>query len=247
MSSVTYPVPCEVEARARRSLGTSEAAIYKMVAGALEGRHASRGGVLVDVGCGAGQLWPHLNERFARYIGVDAVRYEDFPAAAEFHQADLDAGTAPLPDDCAEAVVSVETIEHLENPRSLMRELARMAKPGGWVIVTTPNQLSLLSLLTLVVKRRFSAFQDAHYPAHLTALLEVDLQRIAAECGLSEVAIAYSLRGRVALTSWHYPQFLARLFPRALSDNLLLVGRKISSDSSAHAPILSTHLRQKVD
>jgi 2-polyprenyl-3-methyl-5-hydroxy-6-metoxy-1,4-benzoquinol methylase len=132
----------------------------------------------------------------------------------------------PLPDACADAVVAVETIEHLENPRSLMRELARLVKPGGLVVVTTPNQLSLLSLLTLVVKQRFSAFQDVHYPAHLTALLEVDLKRIAAECGLSDVSIAYSLQGRLVLTPWHYPRVLAKLFPRALSDNLLLVGKK---------------------
>jgi hypothetical protein len=86
--------------------------------------------------------------------------------------------------------------------------------------------LSLLSLLTLVVKRRHSAFQDVHYPAHLTALLEVDLRRIAAECGLAEVAVEYTLQGRVVLTPWHYPRALARLAPRLCSDNLLLVCRK---------------------
>jgi 2-polyprenyl-3-methyl-5-hydroxy-6-metoxy-1,4-benzoquinol methylase len=225
MTSVVYPLLGEVEARARRSLGASESAIYAMVARALDECQAS-GGVLVDVGCGTGQLWPCLRMRFARYIGVDAVRYEAFPVEAEFHYVDLNSGVAPLPDECADVVASVETIEHLENPRLFMRELARMVKPGGWVIVTTPNQLSLLSLLTLIFKQRFSAFQDVHYPAHLTALLEVDLKRIAAECGLSQVSIAYSRRGRLVLTPWHYPRFLARLFPRALSDNLLLIGRK---------------------
>ena len=214
----------DVETRARASLGVSDAAIYRLVAEALDGRRA--GGVLVDVGCGVGNLWPFVSNRFDDYIGVDAVRYQDFPAHAKFSRADFDAGRVPLPDACADAVVAVETIEHLENPRSLMRELARLVKPGGLVVVTTPNQLSLLSLLTLVVKQRFSAFQDVHYPAHLTALLEVDLKRIAAECGLVDVSIAYSLQGRVVLTPWHYPRVLAKLFPRALSDNLLLIGKK---------------------
>ena len=220
-----YRVACEVEERARQSLGTSDAAIYRMVAGVLKERHGG-GGVLVDVGCGVGQLRSYVREHFTRYIGVDAVRYQDFPADAEFHLVDLDTGKASLPDACADAVAAVETIEHLENPRAFMRELVRLVKPGGLVVVTTPNQLSLLSLLTLVVKRRFSAFQDVHYPAHLTALLEIDLKRIAAECGLSDVQIRYSLQGRIVLTPWHYPRALARLFPRALSDNLLLVGRK---------------------
>ena len=57
-----------------------------------------------------------------------------------------------LPDGWADVVTALEVIEHLENPRAFCRELARVAKPGGWVVVTTPNQLSLLSLLSLVVK-----------------------------------------------------------------------------------------------
>ena len=225
MSATTFAAQASVEARARQSLGASDAAIYEMVRLALETRHAG-GGTLVDVGCGAGLLWPVLRERFARYVGVDVVRYEDFPPGAEFRQIDLDSGATPLPDACADVSASVETIEHLENPRALVRELVRLARPNGWVIVTTPNQLSFLSLLTLVFKHRFAAFQDVHYPAHLTALLEVDLQRIALECGLSEIRIAYSLQGRIVLTPWHYPKFLSKLFPRALSDNLLLIGRK---------------------
>lgn len=182
--------------------------------------------MLVDVGCGAGQLWSFLRTRFDRYIGVDLIRYEGFPAGGEFHSTDLTSCHLPLPDLGADVVTSVETIEHLENPRAFARELVRVAKPGGWVVITTPNQLSLLSLLTLLVKKNFNAFQDVHYPAHLTALLEVDLRRIASECGLTDVSIIYSHEGRLMLTPWHYPQALARVFPRALSDNLLLIGRR---------------------
>jgi hypothetical protein len=107
-----------------------------------------------------------------------------------------------------------------------MRELTRLAKPGAWLIVTTPNQLSLASLATLAVKHRFSYFQDVHYPAHLTALLEVDLMRIAGECGLDDARIEYTASGRVPFTARHYPKFASRAFPRALSDNVLLAARK---------------------
>ena len=126
-------------------------------------------------------------------------------------------------------VTAVETIEHLENPWAFMRALVELARPGGWVVVTTPNQLSVLSVATLVIKRRFSAFQDAHYPAHRTALLEIDLRRAAGECGLVSVEVLYSQAGRVPLTPWHYPAALANLFPRALSDNVLMMGRKPSA------------------
>jgi SAM-dependent methyltransferase len=196
-----------------------------MVARALSQRHIG-GGLLLDIGCGTGNLWRYLRHRFDRYIGVDAARYEGFPADAQLISADFDSHGVPVPDNTADVVAAVETLEHLENPRAFLRALVRLARPGGWVLVTTPNQLSLLSKLTLVFKNRFNAFQDGSYPAHLTALLEVDLCRIAAECQLSEVAIAYSLSGRIVGTPWHYPRLLSRVLPRALSDNVLLVGKK---------------------
>ena len=115
-------------------------------------------------------LWSYLGLRFDRYVGVDVVRYDGLPEEIEFYQIDLDTGRAPLPDAAGDVVVAVETIEHLENPRAFVRELTRLAKPGGWLIVTTPNQLSLLSKMTLILKNQFNAFQAGSYPAHLTAL-----------------------------------------------------------------------------
>jgi 2-polyprenyl-3-methyl-5-hydroxy-6-metoxy-1,4-benzoquinol methylase len=215
----------DLESRARQSQGVSNAAIYRMVAQAME-KYQVRGELVIDAGCGAGNLWRLIHNRFRRYAGADAVQYDGFPHDGEFYSVNLDTGAIPLPDECADAVVAVETIEHLENPRAFMRELVRLAKSGGWVIITTPNQLSLLSLLTLMIKHRFSAFQDVHYPAHLTALLEIDLKRIATECGLMSLNFEYSLQGRLILTPSNYPSLLSHLFPRAFSDNLLLIGKK---------------------
>jgi len=213
-----------LELRARQSLGSSEPVIYRAVAGALRARRAS--GVLADVGCGSGQLWRELASMFSRCVCVDAVRYAGLPEGVEFRQADLDAMPLPLPDASADVVTAVETIEHLENPWAFCRELSRIVRPGGWIVVTTPNQLSVLSLITLAAKQRFSAFQDAAYPAHRTALLEVDLRRIAAECGLADVEVTYTASGRVPLMAAHYPAPLSRMFPRAMSDNILLIGRR---------------------
>jgi 2-polyprenyl-3-methyl-5-hydroxy-6-metoxy-1,4-benzoquinol methylase len=221
---VIHATAATVEARARQSRGSSEQPIYQAVAKALRRRGAS--GVVVDVGCGAGHLWHELRPMFSRWIGVDAVHYPGLPGDVEFHQADLDRVALPLPDACADVVIAVETIEHLENPRAFCRELHRVVRAGGWIVITTPNQLSLLSILTLIVKQRFSAFQDSGYPAHRTALLEIDLRRIASECGLTDVDVLYTASGRVPCSAAHYPAALSRTFPRALSDNVLLIGRR---------------------
>lgn len=225
MSAATVACERGLEARARQSLGASHDAIYRMVERALDVRNVN-GGTLVDVGCGSGNLWRVVGHRFSNYVGLDAVRYDGFPAYGKFYPVDLDAAEWAIADSAADVVAAVETIEHLENPWAFMRRLSALARPGAWVVVTTPNQLSALSLLTLGTKSRFSAFQDAHYPAHRTALLESDLQRALGEAGLEPGEIAYSLSGRVPLTPFHYPGAVARLRPRLLSDNLMAIARK---------------------
>jgi 2-polyprenyl-3-methyl-5-hydroxy-6-metoxy-1,4-benzoquinol methylase len=222
-------IAAEVEVRARQSLGRGDRVIHAMVARMLAARGA--GGVLADIGCGTGDLAREVRGRFTSIVGVDAVRYDGLPPDVTFLRADLDTQRLPLDDGHADVTAAVEVIEHLENPRAFVRELTRITKPGGWIAITTPNQLSALSLLTLVVKGRFSAFQERDYPAHRTALLEIDLRRIAAECGLEQVDVEYSLQGRVPFSPWHYPAALSALAPRRLSDNLALIGRRCGSPS----------------
>lgn len=207
-------------ARAALSGGSSDGAVHAFVARVVR-ESQPRKGTVVDVGCGAGGLAASLQGSFERYVGCDLVSYQGFPEEpwASFVQANLDEPPYPLASLMGDVVVAVETIEHLENPRRFARELTRIAKPGGLVIVTTPNQLSLLSKMTLVLKNRFNAFQDGLYPAHVTALLEVDLLRIARECGLVEAEVRYAGAGRMPFTARHWPGFLGG---RMFSDNVLL-------------------------
>jgi len=217
-------VAANVEQRARQSLGTSDRAIYDAVARLLAERDA--GGTRADAGCGTRALWAHGRARCPTCIGVDAVRYDGLPLDVALRTADLDAAPIPIADASVDVAAAVEVIEHLENPRAFVRELVRIVRPGGWLVVTTPNQLSALSLLTLVTKGRFAAFQDREYPAHRTALLAIDLLRMARECRLRDEAIEYTRHGRVPLTPWHYPAALARLAPQRFSDNLILIARR---------------------
>ena len=223
----------EPELRARVSGGASNSvALYELVRQFVVSRQAGIG-ILADVGCGEGNLQRYLGEYMARYIGVDLVRYVEFPVSAnvDFCLVDLNSSSWPLPDGLADVVCSVETIEHVENPRAFMRELVRIARPGGLLVVTTPNQLSLLSKICLLLKNQFVHFQERPglYPAHLSALLEVDLTRLARENGLTEVEIVYTGDGRIPSVSRHWPRWLASQRGRrgrAFSDNVMLVAQK---------------------
>jgi 2-polyprenyl-3-methyl-5-hydroxy-6-metoxy-1,4-benzoquinol methylase len=225
MAAAVIEVDRQAEQRAALSGGRSADAITAMVGRAVACRCAT-GLVVVDVGCGRGDLFAVIGPRTRRYIGVDALRYPGLPPEVEFVAADLNGEVIGIAGGIADVVAAVETIEHLENPRAFVRLLAQLLKPGGWLFVTTPNQRSLLSLASLMVKGEFAHFQGVHYPAHLTALLEVDLRRIAGESGLDDIRIEYSGSGRIPGTAAHYPDALARAFPRALSDNLMLVARR---------------------
>ena len=209
--------------RAALSLGQSSAAIHRRAA-AIVARRGSRG-TLVDVGCGDGKFYHAIANDIDRYIGCDLVRYDGFPTnpRATFIQADLNQPPYPIDRGAADVVTSIETVEHLENPRAFFRELARIARPGGLVVVTTPNQLSLLSKLTLLTKNQFNAFQEGPglYPTHITALVEADLRHIAQECGFNGIEIEFTDHGRIPFTAWHFPRRLG-FRGRWFSDNVLL-------------------------
>lgn len=219
--------------RARLSLGISQNSIYRTVRHILERRNG-HGGRLLDVGCGAGFFFPIIRDIVESYSGADVVRYAEFPPQLSFAEVDLDSGRIPVDDGTADIVVAIETIEHLENPRAFMRELTRICVPGGLVIVTTPNQLSLLSKLTLLLKDQFNAFQGDCYPAHITALLPVDLERMASECKLHEIRIDFTRDGRIPGCSWHYPQVFGKVFPKSFSDNVILSARRAGFIKSQH-------------
>lgn len=166
--------------------------VYRMVERAIEERRHQRGGVLGDVGCGSATLWKYVSRLSSHYVGGDAVQYDGFPIGATFCRANLN--TERVNCQIVSEIPLPQTIEHLENPRALARELVRLTNPGGWIIITTPNQLSLASLPCLCLKKQFQHFQDGsgRYPTHVTALLEIDLLRIARENSLNDVALEYS-------------------------------------------------------
>lgn len=211
--------------RALQSRGISDESVYRLVASRLRSVRTV-GGTLVDIGCGVGDLIPHVETLCDRYVGADIVRHDKLRNDVDFVHVDVETGRIPLDDNSVDVACAIEVISMVENPRAFVREMARIVRPGGWVFVSTLNNISLLNLITLVVRQRYQAFQDALYPMQITALLEVDLHRIAREAGLAEVRTTFTAHGRLPFLNVFYPGAIARLAPRWLSDLVLMEAQK---------------------
>lgn len=214
-------------AAARITNGVSNDSILRAVLALLDGGGLQ--GRVLDFGAGSGELIRHLLQRprFKEIVGVDLFdRPADLPGAVTWHKRDLNDGyESPEPFD---VVVSTEVIEHLENPRQMMRTLARLIRPGGTVIITTPNQESIRSYCALIVGGHFAGFLGASYPAHITALLRMDLHRIAIECGFQAPHFTYTGKGglpKAPGVTWQEISFNG-LRGRLFSDNLVMHVRK---------------------
>lgn len=100
---------------------------------------AAAGLKVCDLPCGAGLFSARLAQLGMDVTAVDIETVEPF----QFDRTRLTLADAnqklPFADGEFDAMVSIEGIEHLENPSFFLRECSRVVKPGGHVFLSTPN------------------------------------------------------------------------------------------------------------
>lgn len=124
-------------------------------------KHIPAGGCALDVGCGR-SLFSEMDTAFPfsvvagdlEYVGV-RTRAGEVP---EQRWAVFDADQLPFADQQFDALFAGEVIEHMPDAPLALAEWRRVLKPGGVVIVTTPNRERLLS----VVDRRLRPYSEDH-------------------------------------------------------------------------------------
>ncbi len=158
-------------------------------------------GLALDAPCGAGALATALRGIGYQVTGVDvAVHADQQLPSANFTQADLNRGV-PFPDAHFDLVLSVEGIEHLESPAAFVRELVRVLRPGGQLILSTPNVLNVASrwrFFTRGFHKHFTPDAKARLSSgHLHAVDYVLVRQFLEAAGLTieEVATNRLLRG----------------------------------------------------
>ncbi|MFH1038934.1 MAG: class I SAM-dependent methyltransferase [PVC group bacterium] len=171
-----------------------ETGTYRQVLGELE-RHCPPGRLL-DVGCGTGGFLRLAREAGWEGEGVEINRSVG-RYAAEKHGLRIFPGTlqeAAFPGDFFDAVMTINTLEHIHQPLPFMREAARVLKPEGYFYAMTPNYNNRLTrfIQKVGLRRQADPIDPTGHPCLFTA---ATLKKLLSRCGFSLVSLKSGITG----------------------------------------------------
>ena len=148
-------------------------------------------GTLVDIGCGVGAPARYLTGHYERYIGIDQSA-EMIEAATAFNRGNLKAEftaqnikSRDLPQNVADVVLSDGALHHITELDEAMNALARIAKPGAFLVVREPQNgnplLQTMRWIRGIVDASYSREQIFFSEAGLRELLSHNVTDIAVE------------------------------------------------------------------
>jgi SAM-dependent methyltransferase len=148
--------------------------------------------VVLDVGCGEGQLTADLLLAGAHVVGIDVAEEPLRRARSRHGELDLRLvgaeGPWPLEDASFDIVWAGETIEHVADTAAWLSEVRRVLRPGGRLLLSTPAH-GRAALLALALSRR--GF-DAHFDPrsdHLRFYSARTLRRLLEEFRFEDITV----------------------------------------------------------
>ena len=156
-------------------------------AAALLAEGAAAGSRVFEVGAGSGAMSLRLDDAGFRVTASDLFPQSFKPDHLPFVAADLNGAFASQFPDGFDAVMALEIIEHLENPRHLLRQLRALLPLGGQLVLSTPNIANPVSQALFLRRGNFQWFRDQDYAeqGHITPLSPWQIEKALVECGFA--------------------------------------------------------------
>jgi len=159
-------------------------------AGALVKKYFRAGDRVLDVGAGAGAFSKRLSDFGYSVTALDVDPQKWIPKDIPFLTLDIDKGIARSVGNSYDSVCCLEVIEHVENPWNLLREIYNVTKPGGYLLLSTPNITSFSSRALFFLTGRFHQFNDDDLAyGHISPISAFELQHAATTIGWEMVEI----------------------------------------------------------
>ncbi len=122
-------------------------------------------GEVCDVGCGNGAFTFFLKKASgSRLTGVDGSPYALQKASAlgfdSLHLVkDFSSERLPFEDDSFDFVINKDVLEHLLNPEFLVREMSRILRHNGYLLVLVPNHFPIAGRVQLLLHNTIDPFR----------------------------------------------------------------------------------------
>jgi 2-polyprenyl-3-methyl-5-hydroxy-6-metoxy-1,4-benzoquinol methylase len=142
---------------------------------------------VLELGAGSGAMSLRLSDRGLDVTASDLFAESFKPGHLRFVAADLNADFARQFPDGFDAVMALEIIEHLENPRHLLRQVRALLPVGGQLVLSTPNIANPVSQALFLRRGQFQWFRDNDYreQGHITPLSPWVLGKVLEESGFA--------------------------------------------------------------
>lgn len=128
------------------ALDASENPIFQRHLIAYQSAAARVHGRVLELGLGEGYGMELLSPLCSEYVGIDKFLDPARPVAGNVRLMRADLPPIPhTPDAYFDFVVTFQVIEHIEPDLEFLREIYRVLRPGGMLLLTTPNRLMSLT------------------------------------------------------------------------------------------------------
>lgn len=196
---------------------------------------------ILDLGAGEGALSARLSDMGYIITAADKDASNFKLKSVPFESVDFDSLEAMDRFVSArqlmfDVVLGVEVIEHVEDQWKYVRQLLSMAKPGGLILITTPNTTSWLSRMIFLLTGRFHQFADMDLGyGHINPISPWELGLILQRNDVRDVSIFSAgtlppvyVNGSIRMLVLNIFALLCRPFSSGMLDGwcVMAVGRK---------------------